>query len=93
MSSNIYRLKEVMKEKGMQGKDLADKVGVSANSISNIATGATQPKPELILKIAEVLNVDLRELFISTKGGQPSSDEVEKAVALIKEGVSLLEKK
>lgn len=62
------RLKEIMKEQGISGKDLAQKVEVTENTISFIATGKTQPRFELLAKIAEVLNVDIRELFHTTKG-------------------------
>lgn len=64
----VLRLKEVLKEKGMSGKDLATRVGVAENSISFIVTGKTQPRFELLNKIAEVLEVDIRELFNPTKG-------------------------
>jgi transcriptional regulator with XRE-family HTH domain len=64
---NILRLKEVLQEKGMTGKDLAIKLGVSQNTISSIVNGNSFPKPALLLDLAKVLDVDLRELFISTK--------------------------
>ena len=62
----ILRLKEIMKEKGISGKDLAEKVDVTPASISNIIQGIHFPKPDLLLKIAEVLGVDLKDLFNST---------------------------
>ena len=65
---NILRLKEVLAEKGISGKDLAAKVEVTPASISNIVQGNSFPKPELLIKIAEALNVDVRELLISTRG-------------------------
>lgn len=64
---NILRLKELLMEKGMTGKDLSQKVGVSTVAISNIASGNSFPKPELLRNIAEALDVDIRELLISTK--------------------------
>ena len=64
---SLLRLKEILFEKGITGKDLAAKVEVTPASISNIVQGNSFPKPELLLKIAEVLNVDVRELLISTK--------------------------
>jgi len=63
----VLRLKEILKEKGMSGKELAQKVEVSENTISFIATGKTQPRFELLLQIAEALNVDIRDLFNPTK--------------------------
>ena len=63
----ILRLSDLLKQKKITGKSLAEKVGVSDNTISFILTGKTHPRPELLLKIAAALDVDLRELFISTK--------------------------
>ncbi|WP_313374975.1 helix-turn-helix transcriptional regulator [Chishuiella sp.] len=63
----ILRLKEILKEKGLTGKELAEKIEVSEMSISNIVKGSTFPKPENLLKIAEVLDVDIKDLFNSTK--------------------------
>lgn len=64
---NILRLKEVLDEKNMLGQDLAAKIGVTPTTISNITQGNNFPKPETLLKIAEALDVDIRDLFISTK--------------------------
>ncbi|MEO8236386.1 MAG: helix-turn-helix transcriptional regulator [Flavobacterium sp.] len=64
---NILRLKELLYEKGITGKELAEKVEVTPASISNIVQGNSFPKPDLLIKIADVLNVDVRELFLSTK--------------------------
>ncbi|MCG8185214.1 helix-turn-helix transcriptional regulator [Tenacibaculum finnmarkense genomovar finnmarkense] len=65
----ILRLKELLKEKSVSGKTLSDMVNVSENTISFIVTGKTQPRFELLLKIADVLDVDIKELFVSTKDG------------------------
>ena len=67
---NVLRLKELLKEKGISGKHLADSVNVSENTISFIATGKTQPRFDLLLQIAEVLNVDVRDLFNPTKDAE-----------------------
>lgn len=64
---NILRLKELLSEKGMSGKDLASKVEVTPASISNIVQGNSFPKPELLKAIAAVLDVDIKELFNPTK--------------------------
>jgi transcriptional regulator with XRE-family HTH domain len=64
---NILRLKELLNEKGITGKELAEKVEVTPASISNIVQGNSFPKPDLLIKIAAVLNIDVRDLFQSTK--------------------------
>lgn len=80
---NLLRLKEVLKKKGLSGKELASMVGVSENSVSFIVQGKTFPKPETLSKIAEVLDVDIRELFIPTKTDIDTKTEIEKAISLL----------
>ena len=62
----ILRLKELLKEKGISGKELSELVKVTPGGISNIVQGNSFPKPKLLLKIAEVLDVDVKDLFNST---------------------------
>lgn len=64
---SILRLKEVLNEKGITSKELSEKVGVSTTSISQIVTENQQPRFELLLQIAETLDVDVKDLFNSTK--------------------------
>ncbi len=67
----ILRLKEILKEKGITGKDLAKKVGVTQATISNINNDVHFPTSDLLLKIAETLNIDVKDLFHSTKETKP----------------------
>lgn len=62
------RLKELLSEKNISGKQLAEEIGVSANAVSQIATGKTQPRFELMEKIAKALEVDIRDLFKPSSG-------------------------
>lgn len=71
---NILRLREVLDEKNMLGQDLAAKIGVTPTTISNITKGNNFPKPETLVKIAEALDVDIRDLFISTR--EPKSETI-----------------
>lgn len=77
---NVLRLKELLKEKGISGKHLADSVNVSENTISFIATGKTQPRFDLLLQIAETLDVDVRELFNSTKTTKEPKEEMQSII-------------
>ncbi len=67
---NILRLKEVLKEKKTTGKQLAEMVGVSQPAISDIAKGKSFPRPELLLEISKVLDIDIKDLFNSTKDSE-----------------------
>ncbi|WP_298427382.1 helix-turn-helix transcriptional regulator [uncultured Kordia sp.] len=77
---NILRLKEVLKEKEITGKDLAEKVGVTPASISNIVQGNSFPKPELLVKIAKTLDVDIRDLFYPTKEEENPTEALQKVI-------------
>ncbi|MBE7697951.1 helix-turn-helix transcriptional regulator [Tenacibaculum finnmarkense] len=65
----ILRLKELLKEKSITGKELVKSIGITETSLSRIIKGDQQPRFELLLKIADVLDVDIKELFVSTKDG------------------------
>lgn len=62
----MLRIKEVAKEKGYSVTNLAEKLDMSQVSLSRIING--NPTAETLLKIASALDVDVRELFIPTKG-------------------------
>ncbi len=64
---SILRLKELLKEKGITGKELAERVDLSITGMSNIVKGESIPKPDTLTSIAKELDVDIRDLFHSTK--------------------------
>lgn len=55
------RIKEILKEKGMTQKELAQKVGVAEISLSRSING--NPNLETLQKIADALEVEMSELF------------------------------
>lgn len=63
----INRIKEVLKEQGRTQTWLAQKVGKSYVVVTNHCNNKTQPNLALLRKIAAVLEVDIRELLVSTK--------------------------
>lgn len=69
----LLRLKEILKEKGITSKDLAEFINVTPATVSNIIKGKSFPKPELLLNIAKVLNVDIKDLFHSTEEPEPET--------------------
>lgn len=67
---SVLRIKEVLTEKGVTGKDLANKIGLTETSISRIVKGDQYPKIETLIAIASALDVDVKDLFVSTKEGE-----------------------
>lgn len=63
----MNRIKEVLEEKGLTQIWLAEKLGKSYNMVNSYAKNRRQPSIEILFKIAEILNIDARELIVSTK--------------------------
>jgi transcriptional regulator with XRE-family HTH domain len=63
----INRIKEVIVNKGVRQKKLAEQIEITTNAMSNICNNKTQPHLITLKKIAEFLDVDIRELLIQTK--------------------------
>lgn len=65
MLETMLRIKEILKEKKLSQIDLAEKLEITTVGLNKIING--NPTAETLLKIAAVLEVDVRELFVSTK--------------------------
>ena len=63
----INRLKVVLAEMEISHKDLAERVGKTPNTITRICNNESQPTLRLLREIALELNVDIKDLLISTK--------------------------
>lgn len=63
----INRLKVVLVEQNKTGKWLAEALKKNEATVSRWCTNETQPSLETLMNIANILNVDIRDLLISTK--------------------------
>lgn len=63
---NVLRLRDVLKEKNVTGKELAQMLNLTETSVSRILNGTQYPKLETLLSIANALQVDIKDLFNST---------------------------
>ena len=66
----MNRIKEVLKEQGRSQTWLAEKIEKSYVVVTNYCNNKSQPSIEVLTKIAEILDVDIRELLIPTKNSQ-----------------------
>ena len=63
-NSNIkINLKEILKEKGVTSKELAERLGVTSVTISYIVTNKTTPSLEMLCRIAKELNIKISTLL------------------------------
>jgi len=60
----MNRTKEVLNEKGIKQKWLAEKLGKSYNMVNSYAQNRKQPRLEVLYDIANILNVSVKELLI-----------------------------
>lgn len=61
---DINRIKMVLFEKKRTARWLSEQMGVTPSTVSKWCTNTSQPDLSTILKIADLLEVDIRELFV-----------------------------
>jgi len=61
------RIKVVLAEKDRSNNWLAEKMNRNPNTVSHWVTNKAQPPIETLFEIAKVLDVDVRQLLVSTK--------------------------
>ena len=59
------KLEEILEEKGMKQRKLAEKTGIAFQQISRYVRGYSTPKPENMKKIAEFLQKSVDEIFFN----------------------------
>ena len=65
--TKLNRIKVVLVEKGKTGKWLADELGKTPSTVSKWCQNAIQPDIKTLNEIANLLDVDVRELIVSSK--------------------------
>ena len=63
MAKDLNRLKVVLAEKKITNRQLAEKLGKDEATISKRCTNNLQPNLEMLIKIAQVLEVEVQELI------------------------------
>ena len=69
-------LKELRKEKGITQEQLADQLYVSRRTVSRWETGSNMPDLDVLVELADLYDVDLRDIF----NGQRREPEMDKEV-------------
>jgi len=63
----MNRIKEVLEEKGIKQKWLAEKLGKSYNMVNSYVQNRKQPRLEVLYDIAKILDVEVKDLLIERK--------------------------
>ena len=61
--ANINRIKVVLVERGKTGKWLAEQIGKSNCTVSKWCSNASQPDLNTLVRIADILEVDIKYLI------------------------------
>lgn len=67
IDQDINRIKLVLVEKKRTNKWLAQELGKDPATVSKWCTNTTQPDLQTLTKVAELLDVDIKDLLWSTK--------------------------
>lgn len=67
MGKDINRLKVVLVEQKKTGKWLAEQLGKDPSTVSKWCSNKMQPSLEILIQIAGLLDIDVRELIVNTK--------------------------
>ncbi|UII31113.1 helix-turn-helix transcriptional regulator [Fulvivirga ulvae] len=67
MEDRINRIKEVLVIQGKSQKWLAEQMGISTTAMTAICNNKSQPHLKDLKRMAIILDVDVRELLVSTK--------------------------
>ncbi len=62
------RIKVVLAENEKSAKWLAEQLGKDKSTVSRWCTNDMQPAVETFYKIADILDIEVRELFVASKG-------------------------
>ena len=65
--ANLNRIKVVLFEKGKTGKWLAEEIGKTPCTVSKWCSNSIQPYLQTLYRIAKLLDIDVRELIVSSK--------------------------
>lgn len=57
------KIKELRKQKGVNQKELAERIGITQNTLNNIENNKVTPLPQTLAKISNELSVDYEEMF------------------------------
>lgn len=60
----MNKIKEVLETKGLSQTELAGLLGKSFNMVNLYATNKIQPPIPVLYKIAEILNLDVRDILV-----------------------------
>lgn len=66
-SQKINRIKIALVENGKTGKWLAEQIGKNEATVSRWCSNKMQPSLDTLVRISELLDIDVKDLIVSNK--------------------------
>ena len=66
----MNRIKQVLEEKWIKQKWLAEKLGKSYNMVNGYVQNRQQPRLEVLYEIAKILDVEVKDLLVELNSGK-----------------------
>lgn len=76
------RIQELRKRQGLSQEQVAEKAEISSNYLSRIECGKENPTLDMLIKLAQALKVEMREMFIlgHVSGLEDTKKRIEKFI-------------
>lgn len=65
----ILVIEELIKERGLKKKYISKQLGITQDTLTNWMNGRSMPKLDQAVKLAEILNCKLEDIFKEEKEG------------------------
>lgn len=73
-------LQELRKEKGLTQEQLAERMGVARRTVSRWETGSNMPDLDILMELADLYALDLREILSGERKSEPMDREMKETV-------------
>lgn len=73
-------LQELRKEKGLTQEQLAERMGVARRTVSRWETGSNMPDLDILMELADLYTVDLREILSGERKSERMDREMKETV-------------
>lgn len=73
-------LQELRKEKGLTQEQLAEQLGVARRTVSRWETGNNMPDLDILVELADLYSVDLREILSGERKNEQMNEELKETV-------------
>ena len=76
-------MRELRKERNLSQEQLGEKLGVTSRSVSRWENGNTMPDISLIIELADLYNIDIRELLSGERKSETMNENMRETLVMV----------